>query len=120
MDAADRPHVSYHDITNGDLKYTHPCIAVTGAQVTGPQALLVDQEGTYQVAALPIAASTPVSYTWSNGTVAPTATYSWPATGTFTVIVTATNACGQGTGILGVQVIEEWPFAVYLPSVRHP
>lgn len=120
LDAADRPYISYHDITNGDLKCAHPCIAVTGAQVAGPHALLVDQEGTYRAAALPVAASIPVSYIWSDGTAAPVATYSWAATGTFTVTVTATNACGWGTGVLSVRVLAAWPFAVYLPLVGRP
>jgi hypothetical protein len=91
------------------------CQPVTGVTVMGPLVLQVGQEGIYQATAQPITASIPLTFTWGNGTVGTSAVYSWPATGTYTVTVTGTNACGQGWGNLKVQVREDQPYQVYLP-----
>jgi len=95
--------------------YCAPLEAVT---VAGPQALLVGQEGTYSAGVVPITASLPITFTWDSGALGPTATYSWPTPGRYTVTVTATNVCNQTVGFLGVQVFAEWPYGVYLPLVR--
>ena len=64
-------------------------------------------------------ASLPITFTWDNGTVGATATYSWPDTGTYTLTVTATNACGGlRAATREVAVLAEWPYRFYLPLVR--
>ncbi len=116
LDAVGRPHIGYSDETNGDLKYAHVCAPVTGVQVVGTTALGVNQAGTYRAEAEPFSGP-PITYTWDNGTLGPTAAYSWPATGTYAITVTATNPCGTGRGELQVRVLSEWPYSVYLPLV---
>ncbi len=119
LDSFGLPHVSYYDLTNGDLKYAHAiCVGVEGVVIDGPPALLVGQVGTYLATALPITASQPLTFTWDSGAVGDTATYSWPATGTYTLTVTATNICGGvGVASLPVRVLAEWPYSAYLPLV---
>jgi len=119
LDAYDQPHISYYDDRSKDLKYAWLCTLATAAKITGPHALLAGQEGTYQAESLPITASLPLAFAWSDGTTAPVATCSWPEVGTYTITVTATNPCGEGRGTLAVQVIEHWPFSMYLPLVVH-
>ena len=92
------------------------CQPLTGAHVVGPSSLLAGQSGTFQAVAEPITASLPLTVTWDNGSSGPTASYSWPTTGTYTLTMTATNPCGieQG-GSFQVSVLAEWPYAAYLP-----
>lgn len=92
------------------------CQPLTGAHVVGPPSLLAGQSGTFQAVPEPIAASLPLTVTWDNGSSGPTAAYSWPATGTYTLTLTATNPCGVEQGAsFQVHVLAEWPYAVYLP-----
>jgi hypothetical protein len=93
------------------------CQPPQGATATGPGSLLPGQTGTYHGVPLPITTSLPLTFTWSNGTTGPSARYSWPATGTYTLTVTATNPCGQAQGSYSVQVIPEWPNHLYLPLI---
>jgi len=85
--------------------------------VTGPRALLAGQVGHYAGATLPITTSPPLTLTWDNGTVGAGAAYSWTLPGTYTLTVTATNRCGEGSGSLPVRVWAEWPFRCYLPLI---
>jgi hypothetical protein len=102
----------------GSFTVTVFCQAVTGVAADGPRALLVGQVGTYHAAAQPITASRPLTFTWDNGTMGDAAAYSWPTTGTYTLTVSATNACGGvRTASLPVAVLAEWPYGVYLPLV---
>lgn len=79
--------------------------------------LLAAPEAIYRAEALPITASLPLAFAWSDGTTTPTATYSWPLTGTCAIAVTVTNPCGRSVGSLEVRVIAVWPFGAYLPLV---
>jgi hypothetical protein len=97
--------------------YAWLCTSASGTRISGPRTLLAGQVGTFLAGPLPITASLPLTFAWSNGATAPTATYSWPSTGTYTIAVTATNPCGQGVGLLEVRVIAAWPFSGYLPLV---
>jgi len=118
LDGEGRPHIAYYDFANYDLKYASACVPVSGVQVDGPRSLLVEQPGQYRAWALPGGASRPITFTWDNGTVASTAVYSWPATGTYTLTVTATNPCeGVQTASMAVTVLAEWPYSIYLPLV---
>jgi uncharacterized lipoprotein YddW (UPF0748 family) len=93
------------------------CQPAERIQVQGPLALLVGQTGNYQAHPDPITASLPITYAWDNGTIGPTAVYSWTTPGTHTLFVTATNLCGQQQGGISVRVLTEWPYRVYLPLV---
>ena len=94
------------------------CQPLEGVAVSGPGALLVGQEGFYRASPQPITASLPLTFTWDNGTMGPTALYSWPATGAYTITVTGTNLCGgEAVGRLPVRVLSGWPYSVYLPLV---
>ncbi len=96
------------------------CQPVQGVLLQGPQRLVIGQEGTFYAAAQPITSSQPISFTWDNGSSGPSAGYSWPMTGTFTLTVTATNHCGTAQGSWTVEILERWPFSTYLPLVlRH-
>jgi PKD repeat protein len=106
LDAVDLPHIAYHDASNGNLKYAALCAEVEDVQVTGPGSLLVGEEGIYAGTYLPPTATLPVSLSWDNGTVGPTAAYSWTMPGVYTITVTATNDCAEVTGTQVVQVCQ--------------
>lgn len=98
------------------------CQPVEGVSISGPQVLLVDRAGTYLASTVPITASRPVTFAWDNGGIGSSASYSWAATGTYTLAVTATNVCGgMQQSSFQVQVLEEWPYSTFLPlAVRGP
>ncbi len=93
------------------------CQEVTGLALLGPQALLVGQAGSYAAAVQPITASRPLTVTWDNGTVGPTAAYSWTISGTYAITASAANACGQCQGMRQVRVYDAWPYSIYLPLI---
>jgi hypothetical protein len=94
------------------------CQPVEEAMISGPGSLRLGETGLYTATYVPITASLPITFTWDNGASGPTAAYSWPATGTYTLTVSATNACGGlRTASLSVAVLAEWPYSVYLPLV---
>lgn len=116
LDAAGQPHIAYYAYTGHDLKYAYVCAAPTGVAIYGPGTVLADTLATYEARAL--GASPPISFTWSNGATGSETQYSWPQTGTYTIAVTATNACGAASGTQSVSVIAFWPYRVYLPLVQ--
>lgn len=92
------------------------CQPLAGAHVAGPSLLLAGQSGSFQAVPEPITASLPLTVTWDNGSTGLTTSYSWTTTGTYTLTMTATNPCGVQRGAsYHVEVLEEWPYAVYLP-----
>jgi len=98
----------------GSYEYCQP---VEEAGIVGPEALLVGQTGFYTATYAPPTATTPITFTWDNGTSGPTAAYSWTAVGVYPITVTGTNACGEAVGHLSVQVLAEQPYRVYLPLI---
>jgi hypothetical protein len=105
LDAAGFPHISYYDETGGDLKYAcQRCDGPEAVQVAGPANQPLGVTALYTATYTPLTATLPVTMTWDNGTVGPTALYTWNSTGTHTLAVTATNACGQVQGSFTVTV----------------
>jgi hypothetical protein len=95
------------------------CQAIEGLDVSGPLTLQVDQVGTFRASPQPITASLPLTYSWDNGATGASASYSWPATGTYTLTVSGTNVCG-GVQVTSrqVDVLAEWPHSAYLPLIQ--
>jgi hypothetical protein len=94
------------------------CVEVSNATISGPEALLVGETGTYSVTLEPPNATDPIEITWSNGMTGTSADFSWTEPGTQTVVVTATNCGGAAvaTATLEVGVIQPMHY-VYLPIV---
>lgn len=91
------------------------CLPLKEVVLSGPPVLYPGQAGTFYATPQPISTTPPLTYTWDNGTVGPTSTYSWPATGTYALVVAATNNCGSAaTASRPVQVVA-WPYSYYLP-----
>jgi len=114
LDADGRPHIGYYDAYPVyDLKYAwgEGCIPVVGASIAGPGQLPVGRTGLYTSTCTPPTATQPVAFIWDNGTLGESAVYSWSVTGTWTIVVTATNRCGQAvaSSLVGVfcQPLEE-------------
>jgi catechol 2,3-dioxygenase-like lactoylglutathione lyase family enzyme len=80
----------------------HVCQPVTEAAVAGPRWLPLGQAGLYSATYAPPTATLPVTWTWNNGTIGPSAAYSWTVVGAYLVAVTGTNECGQAAGTLWV------------------
>ncbi len=93
-----------------------PCAPVSAVTITGPLSLPVDQGALYTATAAPLTATTPITFSWSNGSSASSTTYSWPLPGTYTIALTGTNPCGTASAMLAVRV-EAPEYQVYLPLV---
>jgi PKD repeat protein len=90
------------------------CQRVEAVAIVGPAGLRVGEAGLYTATAAPITATAPVTFAWDNGTVGPSAVYSWTLPGNYAVAVTATNDCGVAAERLVVVVS---PYRIYLPLV---
>ncbi len=80
------------------------CQPVTGVAIEGPSEVLLGTPTAFTATHSPANATAPVTYTWSNGSIGPVAVYTWPATGTYTIVVTATNDCG-GASVTSIHVV---------------
>ncbi len=78
-------------------------LPLSGASIVGPTFLLVGETGHYTATPLPPDATAP-QYSWDNGQIGITTTYSWPMPGEYTIALTATNACSLVTTTLDVLV----------------
>ena len=101
--------VASHTITVG-------CDPVEAVAIAGPGSLRVGETGSYSATCTPITATAPVNYTWDNGTVGPTAAYSWTMPGSYTITVTATNTCGAVQDTFPVEACQ----AVEAAAVQGP
>jgi CSLREA domain-containing protein len=93
------------------------CDPVETVTVEGPASLLVGETGVYSATYAPITATLPVTLTWDSGTLGATAVYSWTLPGTYTLMVTATNLCGEVVESSPVEVSAEAMYRIYLPLV---
>jgi len=105
LDTAGYAHISYYDLAHDDLKYAYQyCDPVEEVQIAGPAWHPLGVAALYTATYAPPTATLPVTATWDNGSVGPTALYTWNTTGTHTLAVTATNACGQAQDLFTVTV----------------
>ncbi len=96
---------------------TVPCQPVESIEVSGPGSLLVGEMGRYTATYAPLTATLPLTVTWDNGMVGPTAAYSWTLPGTYVLVVTASNGCGQAVGNWTVRVAGVEGYRIYLPLI---
>ncbi len=82
-----------------------PCPLLEAVTMAGPETLLAGERGIYSATYAPLTTTLPVTLTWDNGTVGPTAVYSWTQPGLYTVVVTATNGCHSVSETRSVQVV---------------
>ncbi len=113
LDADQLPHISLLDVSAGDLEYAYPaaCVPLDQLDVSGPPQLPMNVAGLYSAGYTPPTATAAI-VSWSNGTMGPTAAYSWTVPGDYTVVTTATNPCSRVTDTLDVHVFCEAPTAV--------
>jgi subtilisin family serine protease len=92
------------------------CLGPEDISVIGPTWRFVDQVGEFSYSIEPVTATLPMTIEWNNGTTDTVATYAWSATGTYTIIVTATNCEGTDpiSNFLEVNVLEV-DTTIYLP-----
>jgi hypothetical protein len=103
------------------VETTHPvtvtdvCTEVESVGIIGPTSVPSGTAVTLHASYLP-ADATGVALAWDNGTPGPSAAYVWPETGIYTVVVTATAACGDP--VTDIHTINVAPSRrVYLPLV---
>jgi len=88
---------------------------LTGLTINGPAELQPGESGTYTVAPLPLNATLPLTYTWSNGTVGATADYSWDITGSHTITVTAQQVYGASqSATFNVSILQ---YRLFIPLI---
>ncbi len=90
---------------------------MASADIVGPRALLVGKQAWYTATYSPPTASLPIRWAWDNGTLGPTAAYSWSVPGVNVLTVTATSPCGVLASSLEV-VVHGTIYRAYLPIVR--
>ncbi len=102
LDSLDRAHISYDSIS---LKYAHQVpIPLSGVTIQGPAIVGIGMNAEYAAIPIPSDAFEPITYSWSNGSRGPTATYSWAQPGMHNISVTASNSASVVTGSLTVLV----------------
>jgi|GEM_PF-1675162 len=101
-----------------------PCVPVETADFSWvPVTPTVGQAVTLTATYTPPTATTPITYTWSFGDGNPgsgqVVTHTYAATGTYTVLLTVTNACGTATISHGLTVVAPpiQYYTIYLPLV---
>jgi hypothetical protein len=93
------------------------CLELDGVTIAGPDRLFLSQQGTYSATPTPVTATLPITFEWSNGATGTSTTYGWATTGTYTIVVTATNCGGSPvTDTLGVSVLRART-TLYLPVI---
>jgi hypothetical protein len=89
-----------------DTSLATACQGVEAIEIEGPAQLKVGQSGLFTATVLPPTATLPLTLTWDNGAVGPTAAYSWTQPGDYTITVRATNRCGAVSVIHDVSVCQ--------------
>jgi hypothetical protein len=82
------------------------CQPPTGLSISGTELLLVEAAGTFTATYEPPTASLPLTLTWDNGGIGPSAVYSWTVPGVYAVTATAKNPCGEASGAFTVTVCD--------------
>ncbi len=96
IDGQARPYGAGPDIGADEW---HPCIGLTDAAISGPTEGTPSTPYPFTAVLSPSDATFPITYTWSpppaQGQGTPTATYSWPVSGTHVITLTAANCGGS-------------------------
>ncbi len=99
------------------------CTPLTGVSITGPTTGYTNTAYTFHAAPTPSGASTPITYTWDpapdSGQRTGSAIYTWAATGTQTITLTAENCDGSGSDAdtYTITIQTRGNYRVYLPLV---
>ncbi len=100
-----------------------PCAALTGVAISGPTTGFVGTPYTFTAATTPANASSPITYTWSpapqSGQGTPVAVYTWDATGSQVIHLTAGNCGGNVTAAHTIALTPQPPPLrfIYLPLI---
>ncbi|HSO26856.1 MAG TPA: metallophosphoesterase, partial [Anaerolineales bacterium] len=103
--------------------------APVGVTLSGPAAGEIDKEYTFTATVDPITATTPLTYVWSidgsptityTGGISDTEAFLWPTPGIKTVAVTVSNAAGEVSDsvTIDIQTMVVQDQSLYLPIVR--
>jgi hypothetical protein len=104
-------------LVTGSLEVDVFCVDLLSVTVSGPEALLAGEAGTYTATVAPPNASAPVDLLWSNGLTGTSAVYGWTVPGNYVLVVTGTNCGGVPViGTLDVSVSAPMHY-FYLPLV---
>ncbi len=111
--ACGEAHVVWQDMAPGqfDIFYSEgtipdPAGLLEDVVATGPTFLRTRETGFYTATHVPMTVTLPLTITWDNGAVGPTAAYSWTLPGAYTLTATATNPCGAVSTTLAVTVCQ--------------
>jgi hypothetical protein len=108
-------NVFYHRWASGN-----GCQAVSGVSITGPTIGYTNTLYSFTAQVTPVAASTPITYTWSPAPAAGSGAlvgFTWATTGTKTITVTAENCGGSAEDSHAITISPAGEHHVYLPLV---
>jgi parallel beta-helix repeat protein len=98
-----------------------PCIAPTGAGLSGPATATLGATATFTTTVTPPTATLPITYTWqatgqgdvvhTGGDISDTVSFAWNVTGAETMTVTAANGCGIVSDTRTITVTNQPPVA---------
>lgn len=82
------------------------CLPLEELEIAGPTLLLPRETAVFSVSYSPFTVTPPITLSWDNGALGSSAAYSWTDLGSYTVTVTAFNACAELSRSLVVEVCQ--------------